>query len=166
MNRHARRLALLLTTVPLVFVAAGAGAQQRVGDTELGFSFDLDDVTAGGESQLSATLRFGKYLTDRFELGLEMSAFGPLEDTGDVVLFRLFAVYELNPGATSVWYARGGYFALLDAAGDGFADLGLGVKSYVRDDTALYWETVYGVAFLGAARGDNVRTVTGVVCTF
>jgi len=157
----------LLVAVALLLAAGTSAAQTRLGKTELGFSFDLDDLTEGGDAELRMTLRAGRYLGDGFEVGAELGSNGTFDDVTDNVAYRLFAVYELNPGATAVWYGRGGYSGFrLEGFSFSFLDLGLGFKSYLRDDTALYWEATYGYALSGPQRDGSVRSVTGLVCTF
>lgn len=161
-------LVLALAFVAFLLPAALTEAQTRVGKTELGFSFDLDDLTEGSDAQLRMTLRAGRYLGDRFEIGAELGSNGTFDDVTENLSYRLFAVYELNPGQTTVWYGRGGFARLrFEDVSFEFLDAGLGFKTYLRDDTALYWETTYGYVLSGPPQSDdNVRAVTGLVCTF
>lgn len=171
MKSSFHRLALLLLAVTLLAVAGSSAAQTRIGNTELGFSFDLDDLTEGDDTTLRFGLRAGHYVGERFELGAELSSRGTFDTVTDNVTYRLFGLYEFNPGSKSVWYGRGGYSGVRFDAGSstvsvGFLDLGLGVKNYLRDDTALYWETTYGYVLSGPFEDDVVRSTTGLICTF
>lgn len=156
------RLAPCLLAVALLAAAGSSAAQTRLGNTELGFSFDFDDLTQGSDAKIAMNLRAGRFFGP-VELGLEFSLRGPFDDLTQSSSYRLFSAYEFNPGATTVVYGRAGIFGFPAFDVDLF-ETGFGTKQYLHDDTALYLETVYGFAL--SSGEDNLRTVTGLICTF
>jgi hypothetical protein len=155
---------LLLTALP----AASAHAQRRIGSTEVGFSFSIDDLT--DERTLDASLRLAHYVGEQIELGAEVRGMGKYDEIADRLFLQLFALYDFSPSTLGdTFYARAGYFTVAESVGDGVATVGLGYKTYLRDDTALYWETTYAVLGFGDGPFSDsgvVGSTTGLVCTF
>jgi len=155
---------LLAALVLALSIPCAAQAQTRTGDTELGFSFSVDGLDA--DPELTASLRYGRYVNRSFELGGELRGNGPLDELTDSLSVELFALYDFSPGSTTTWYGRAGYFTGLDMPGDGLLIAALGFKTYVRDNTAFYWETSYGVTSFADIPADFLRSTTGLLCTF
>ncbi len=158
-----RSTLLLCTAAALALLPAAASAQTRTGDHEMGFSAAFTDVEEG---MLDLSFRYGHYLTRNLELGVELSGQGELDELHESFQGQAFALWDLNPGESVVWYTRAGYFAFFDAPGDGYLHGAVGFKSYLRDDFAFFTEAGYGIAFVGDADGGVTRAVSGLVCTF
>ena len=149
-------------------LAAPVAAQSAAGDSELGFSasffhFTDDDDTDG---TLIADVRYGRFLTEAFQLGGGLTIGGSIDDLDKAVNFEIFAGYYFTPAETSTWYVRGGYFASLDEPGQGFVDAAAGYKSYFADNVAFFWEAAYGTAIGSDVTGGVVRSLAGITYTF
>lgn len=135
-------LAVLTSTA---FFAGELAAQTSKGMTEIGFLAGYFQSTESeSDGTLLANLRIGRFFTDGFEAGFGVSAAGTTDDLSASSTGEAFLVYHFSPANTTSWYTRLGYFASFEDFGTGYADLGLGFKSFIRENVAFFWEAAYG----------------------
>lgn len=155
---------IVLAVVASIGISAGElGAQTSKGMTEVGFLAGYFQSTeSGSDGTLLANLRIGKFFTDGFEAGFGVSAAGSTDDLSATSTGEVFLVYHFSPASTMSWYTRLGYFASFDDFGTGYADLGLGFKSFFRENVAFFWEAAYGQP-IQSDGGDGIfKSLTGI----
>jgi len=156
----------VVSLVALTWLGVEAGelaAQTSKGMTEIGFLAGYYQSTeSGSDGTLFANLRLGKFFSDGLEAGLGVSAAGTTDDLTASTSGELFLVYHFTPARTTSWYGRLGYFASFDDFGSGFVDLGLGFKSFMRENVAFFWEASYGQPIESDAGDGILRSLAGI----
>ncbi|HUF77837.1 MAG TPA: hypothetical protein VMR44_02855 [Thermoanaerobaculia bacterium] len=154
-----------------VFLAAGfateARAQTEGGEQELGFFAAYFKPTEGNvDGILVANARYGRFVTESVQVGGGLGVGGPVDDIDENLTAEVFGAYYFSPASVRTFYARAGYFGVLDDFGNGFVDGAFGFKSYLNERAAFFWEGGYGVAVGSDVDGGVVRSVAGITFLF
>lgn len=158
-----------------IALAPCAAAQSQAGQQEISFLATFSDSgiitaqNAGGAAAdtdpvLSATGRYGLFLTDALLVGGGLSVAGPVDDLDQFLLAEVFGTYYFSPAEVNTFYARGGLLIPVDDPGEGFLEGAGGYKSYLNENAAVFAELA-----LGAPIGDrdtSVRLVAGLSYLF
>jgi hypothetical protein len=152
---------VILVTIGL---APCAAAQSEAGQQEISFLASFSDVGGEGDGNLSATARYGLFLTDAILVGGGLTVAGPIDDLDQLLLAEVFGTYYFSPAEVNTFYARGGLLFLVDDPGEGFIEGAGGYRSYLNENAAVFVELA-----LGAPIGDadsSARLVAGLSYLF
>lgn len=161
MTKYIFAILVILVTIAL---APCASAQSQAGQQEISALASFSDVGGDTDGNLSATARYGRFLTDAILVGGGLTAAGPIDDLDQHLLAEVFGTYYFSPAEVNTFYARGGLLLPVDDPGEGFIEGAGGYRSYLNENAAVFVELALGAPI--GDRDSSARLVAGLSYLF